>query len=532
MSPSPAAKENEVMGSDKSQHRTSRARWGPLLLSMAMVGLAACGGAASSASEPSRSAGASTLDTIRLSIAATGGTFDVQAPHLIDSISRLSSGRLRIEHADGWDITGSDQEAEQKIIQAVAAGNLDLGLVGTRSLSALGVTDFEALIAPMLIDNYVLQRAVLDSDIPARMLPSLDELGVTGLAVIGNALRFPSGVDAPFVGPDTYAGTTFHVFSSQVGTATIAALGATATDAAPDDRDVGLANRSINGFENSMAFLAGKPAEARHVTINVPFWPSIGVLVASPAVLDTLNEEQIGWLTDAVADTEAQALDLLGDDQDSVQSVCDQGGAVYQASASDLEALRAAVQPVYDQLASETTTSGYVDEIRELKQTIQGQPLIIPDGCGEGAARSDERLPDGSYRTGLLTIDDLVAALRARGIDQATVDTIVSTMPEAPWTITYRFQAGSFVQLQDVDGREDVGSSGTYRVVDESRLEVKEPCCGKSVIRFTLDGDTLTLRVDIPDEDVQAFCRADPMECAAFLSVIEAGSFTRLGETP
>jgi hypothetical protein len=324
---------------------------------------------------------------------------------------------------------------------------------------------------------------------------------------------------------------TFHVFSSQVGTATIAALGATATDATPDDRDVGLANRSINGFENSMAFLAGKPAEARHVTINVPFWPAIGILVASPAALDMLDDQQMGWLNDAVADTAAQALDLLGDDQDSVQSVCDQGGAAHQASASDLEALRAAVQPVYDQLASDPTTSAYLDEILELKQTIEGPALVIPDDCGEAVVGSDERLPDGSYRTPLLTIDDLAAALEARGIDQDTIDTVVSAMPDDPYTITYTFQAGSFVQLQDVDGREDVGSSGTYRVIDDSHLEVNEPCCGASVFRFSLDGDTLTLRVDIPDEDVQAFCRAEPVDCGGFVRVVEAGRFTRVGDS-
>jgi TRAP-type C4-dicarboxylate transport system substrate-binding protein len=470
-------------------------------------------------------------DDVTLRIGVTGGTFDAQAPYLSDAVSRLSSGRLRIEHDDGWG-TGSDQEAEQKIVRAVAAGDLDLGLVGVRSLSALGVTDFEALIAPMLIDSYELERIVLDSEIPARMLPSLDELGVTGLAIIGSALRFPSGIDAPFLGPDTYAGTTFHVFSSQVGTATIAALGGTATDATPDDRDVGLANRSINGFENSIAFLAGKPAEARHVTINVPLWPAIGILVASPAALDMLNEQQMDWLTAGVADTEAQSLDLLGDDQDSVQLVCEQGGAVHEASAADLEALRAAVQKVYDQLASDPTTSAYLDEILALKETTQGQPLVIPNGCGEAASGSDERLPDGSYRTPLLTTDDLVAALQSRGIDQDTIDSVVAATADAPWTITYTFQAGSFVQLQDVNGREDVGSSGTYRVIDESHLEVNEPCCGTSVIRFTLEGDTLTLRADIPDEAIQGFCRAEPMECGAFLSVVEASSFTRLGDTP
>ena len=125
-----------------------------------------------------------------------------------------------------------------------------------------------------------------------------------------------------------------------------------------------------------------------------------------------------------------------------------------------------------------------------------------------------------------------MAALQARGIDQDMIDTAISAMPDDPYTITYTFQAGSFVQLQDVNGREDVGSSGTYGVIDDSHLEINEPCCGKTVARFTLDGDRLTLRADIPDEDVQAFCQAEPVECANFLAVVEAGSFTRLGDTP
>lgn len=253
----------------KSRYQVVRS-WVPVIIGV-LIALAACSGtdASTASNAPSREGSA---EAVTLRMGVTGGTFDAQAPHLIDSVARLSSGRMRILHADEWDITGADKEAEQKIVEAVAAGELDLGLVGTRSLSAMGITQFEALIAPMLIDSYPLERAVLDSAIPTRMLPALDELGVTGLAVIGGGMRYPSGVDAPFLGPETYSGTTFHVFNSQIGTATIAALGATPTDAIPDERDVGLSDGSINGFENSMSFLAGKPAFARHVTINVAFW--------------------------------------------------------------------------------------------------------------------------------------------------------------------------------------------------------------------------------------------------------------------
>jgi hypothetical protein len=127
-------------------------------------------------------------------------------------------------------------------------------------------------------------------------------------------------------------------------------------------------------------------------------------------------------------------------------------------------------------------------------------------------------------------VDDIVAALQARGIDQETVDEVASAMADVTYTITYRFQAGSFVQLEDSNGREEVGSSGTYRVIDDTHLEISEPCCGNSIVEFSLDGDTLTLHVDIPDEDVQAFCRAEPMECAGFLRVVEAGPFVRVSD--
>jgi TRAP-type C4-dicarboxylate transport system substrate-binding protein len=511
---------------------------GIVMLGAALIGatlvVTACGAAAPSNSAPSSEARASATvagssrAVVTLRIGVTGGTFDAQAPHLIDTVAALSSGGLRIEPAPGWDITGTHREAEQEIIKAVAAGDLDLGLVGTRSLSAMGVTAFDALIAPMLIDTYPLERAVLDTDIPAKMLTTLDELGVKGLAVIGGALRFPSGVDAPFLGPQTYSGRTFHVFNSAIGTATIDALGATATDAIPEERDVGLADGSINGLENSMSFLAGKPAFARHTTVNVPFWPATGVLVASPAMMATLDDQQTEWLRAAVADTAANALDLLVDDQESVRSICDQGGEVYQASSADLVAMKKAVQPVYDHLNTDADTAAFISQIAGLKESIRPQPLVVPDRCGGADTGVDARLPDGTYRTDVLSSDDVVAALRARGVAQSAIDTFVgSDIAHQTYTITYKFDAGRFVQLEESDGSEEVGSSGTFKLLDDSHLEINEPCCGTSQFQFSLDGGTLRLRADVPDEDIQGFCVQDPSGCAGFLRVVEAGPFVR-----
>lgn len=480
----------------------------------------------SSTSEAAGSSG----NSATLTLAATGGLADAQVEHLMDSLAKLSAGGLRIEHADGWDVTGTLQDVEGEIIEAVASGEVDLGWVGTRTLAALGVTDFDALTAPMLIDSYPLERAVLDSDIPARMLPALEELGVSGLAIIGGALRGPSGVDAPFLGPESYSGATFHSFRSQIGEVTFTALGATHTDVVPDERDTGLSDGSIQGFENSMSFFAGKPAFARHVTLNVAFWPGMGVLVASPETMARLDDQQSEWLRAATADTSAHALELAADDQDAVQQICDQGGAVYLASTSEVAALREALQPVYDQLNADTNTAAFIAQINELQKSIEKEDLVVPEGCadGETAEESDPRLPEGTYRTAELTRDDAVAAFLARGVDvdEEFVDVINSEIGET-FTVSIIFEAGRFIQSLSQDGGpNEVGSSGTYTILDDDTMEVFETCCGTTPVDFTVDGRALDLHVGFEDRQVQAVCAAQPLECFSIV-VFESGPFMR-----
>ena len=71
----------------------------------------------------------------------------------------------------------------------------------------LGVTGFQALKAPMLIDSYPLQQAVIASDIPGEMLAGLDELGVSGIAVLADGLRKPIAVKHPVLGLGDCAGS-------------------------------------------------------------------------------------------------------------------------------------------------------------------------------------------------------------------------------------------------------------------------------------------------------------------------------------
>ena len=152
--------------------------------------------------------------------------------YFVDRVKELSDGAVRIDVESGWAYRSPD--AEQQVIRDVAAGEIELGWVGTSVFDTVGVTEFEALTAPMLIDSYPLQQAVLASDIPARMLDGLDEIGLHGIAILSDGLRKPIAVSHPLLNPADYSGITFQAFRSTETANAIRALDAIPTDVNTD----------------------------------------------------------------------------------------------------------------------------------------------------------------------------------------------------------------------------------------------------------------------------------------------------------
>jgi TRAP-type C4-dicarboxylate transport system substrate-binding protein len=91
----------------------------------------------------------------------------------------------------------------------------------------MGVSSFQALQAPMLIDSYALEQAVVASDIPGQMLQGLTKVAVTGFGVLADGLRKPIAVKQPMLGVADWRGMKFGTYRSQGQDQAIRALGAT-----------------------------------------------------------------------------------------------------------------------------------------------------------------------------------------------------------------------------------------------------------------------------------------------------------------
>jgi TRAP-type transport system periplasmic protein len=341
--------------------------------------MAACSG--SSAGEDK--AGGSNPLVLRLANTNGDLSFTPAVEYFVKHLEEISGGGVRIEVVDEWG--GFAADAEQQVVEDVSAGEVDLGWVGTRVFDTLGVQTFQALTAPLLVDSYALESAVIESGITDQMMEGLDDLGVAGVGVLPDGLRKPIGVSGPILGPADWQGLTFGTLLSNSQARAIRALGAIPAQVTGTEREAALDDGTIQGFETSIWVHQHNPSLphlAPYVTTNVTLWPQMDVLLANPASLNELTADERNWLEDAAGEAATRSAVLAEKDAKALSDSCGAGARFADASAEDLAALEAAFVPVYTELQSEPQTKEFIGRIQTLKEKTSPEPqLSIPADC-------------------------------------------------------------------------------------------------------------------------------------------------------
>jgi TRAP-type C4-dicarboxylate transport system substrate-binding protein len=339
-----------------------------------------CAGSSPSADKAGGSGGGTIL--LRLAFTPEG---DDQLPGVQDFVARvaaLSRGTIRIRLLPTW---GSfEPDAEVQVVHAVASGAVDLGATRSNVFDTLGVSSFEALSAPLLIDSYPLENAVLRSAIPGHMLAGLKRLGVTGLAALGDELRVPISVHRPLLSPADWRGLTVGTYRSAVQEQVIRALRATPLVVFGPFRNQALATGRIQAFEQDVvgAEHNGLVGQAPWFTANVALWPEIDVLLVNPGRLASLTGQQRQWLAEAASAASKDSATLASDDGAYVREDCAAGARFVDATASGLAAMRRSLTVVYRRIEADPPTKSFVEEIQRLKRSALHRPVIrVPAGC-------------------------------------------------------------------------------------------------------------------------------------------------------
>jgi TRAP-type transport system periplasmic protein len=345
--------------------------------------------------------------------------------YFVDRVGELSGGHVRIEVVDSWGGFASD--AEQQVVRAVAAGEVDLGWVGTRVFDTMGVRSFQALTAPMLVDSYALEKAVIESGVTDQMMQELEDVGVVGLGVLADGLRKPIGITGYILGPADWRGITFGTLRSNRQADAIRALGATPAYVFRPELEGALHEDTIQGFElNLFNYYRDLkwPLLAPYVTANVNLWPQMDVVLANPARVAALPAEHRGWLEEAARDAAARSTALADTDARSITVTCHAGARFAEASDAEVAALRDAFAPVYAELRLDAATKAFIERIEALKESTPREArLSIPPGCTgkaperpAGVSGDAPAYLNGTYRYEI-TLDEALEAGDPEGIE-------------------------------------------------------------------------------------------------------------------
>jgi TRAP-type transport system periplasmic protein len=306
-------------------------------------------------------------------------------------VAQLSGGRLRIAvdylpTNDEHTVTVGPGVTDRSLVGDAKAGRTDLAWVSANAFDGIGVTSLRALDAPMLVDDYRLQTAILHSGLAPRMLAGVRRGGVDGLALVEGRLRRPVGIERPLRGPRDYRGLQLGTARSRARSDAIRALGARVAAGAhlPDfwrtwtDLEARSMRRQdrLDGLETDLdeEFYDVPPSVPGYATENVRLWPETAAIVASPARLARLTPRERAWVRQAAADTQARSFALGAGEGALVRELCSRGTRIARASRADSAALRQAFRPVYGRLERDPQTRALIHAIEAMKRDVPRAP--------------------------------------------------------------------------------------------------------------------------------------------------------------
>jgi len=322
----------------------------------------------------------------------------------VEAVEKNSEGSIRIRVENTW--RQGESNYDKATLGDVRRGEVELATVMARSFDEIGVTSFQPLAAPFLIDSAELQRKVLESEVADAALAGAEKAGLVGLALMPGDPRHPVGLTTTLAAPDDYRGARVYTREGKVAAATLEALGAQ-----PVHGPLETWSEGVDGAEVDLGALRGDPEVAREeaqITSNVVLWAQPSAIVMNDDAFEELSDDQQRVLREAAAETSdvrSRVVDKLRTEDRQV--VCTMHPKLVEATQSQREGLEAAVQPVYRMIERGPGNAEALARIRELREGTEPDTVECAGATEPVSGEQDAKTElEGTFRT-TLTEDEL-----------------------------------------------------------------------------------------------------------------------------
>lgn len=276
---------------------------------------------------------------------------------LSDELEARTDGRYALELYT--DETLGDQAAT---IEQVQSGTIDFAVVAGSLLENFE-SDFSVVNLPYLYESPEHQMSVLnDREIVGELYDSVLDDNIQVLTAYHGGVRNVYSSVGPVETPADLAGQKIRVIGSDTNVRMMELMGGVGTPMAQGEVYTAIQSGVLDGAENNELIYATlshdeiAPYYSRTAHLMMPDY-----LIASPAVWDGIDEADRAVFEELLTASVDTELELFSTAVDEATAAAEEAGA--QFNDVDVDAFRAAVQPLYDERVTTDVTRSIYDAI-------------------------------------------------------------------------------------------------------------------------------------------------------------------------
>lgn len=267
----------------------------------------------------------------------------------VELVKERSQGRINIRPYYNAAL-GNDVQ----VTSALQGGSIQFVVPQTTTLTGM-IKDFEVLDYPFLFDSEKEVEAVLDGPVGQRLLDSLPEKGLVGLAFWENGFFNFTNSRRPIAKLEDFNGLKLRAIQARISQESIKVLGATPVPLAVPELYTALETRTVDGQGTTAAVTAALRLDEvqKYLSLTRHTYGAF-IPLASKKFWDKLSEDDRKLLMQAAADARSYQRNVAREQElSAIAQMTAKGLAVNEISAAERTRMREASMPLWSAFSQE-----------------------------------------------------------------------------------------------------------------------------------------------------------------------------------
>lgn len=279
-------------------------------------------------------------------VLAPNHPYQVALEKFSEIVNENSDGRINIDVFHSSSLGG-----EREMIEGLQMGTLDMTLVSTAPLAGFN-NSFLVFDLPFIFQDKESAYKVLDGEIGAEIMDSLEDVGIKGLSYWENGFRHITNSGGPVVLPEDMKGKKVRTMENKIHMDSFRTVGADPTPMAFGELFTALQQKTVDAQENPIPiiFTSNFFEVQKYLSLTGHFYAAAPLLI-SKHVWDSLDESDQELLYEASIQARDFERELIAEmDNNYIETLNEKGMLIDEI---DKDVWKDAMAPVYSKYEKE-----------------------------------------------------------------------------------------------------------------------------------------------------------------------------------